>query len=169
MLDHRRVVRDTSGIVVSELKRNEDGIFQDIPARIREMYAYNCFMADYFHINIDEIGCGNCQVSLHIEYDKHSNHRNVVHGGVMTALADAVLGVTGASVGEVVVTASFSMDFIRNTKFDSDLRMVSHVKHHGRMTMVIVGEMYDEQDRLVATMMASMMNVGKVEGIPRNW
>lgn len=169
MLDHKHAVRDASGIVVSALERGADGNFKDIPARIREMYAYNCFMADYFHIHIDEVRCGSCQVSMHIDYAKHSNHRNVVHGGVMTALADAVLGVTGASVGEVVVTVSFSMDFIRNADFGSDLRMVSHVKHHGRATMVITGEMYDDQNRLVATMLASMMNVGKIEGIPRVW
>ena len=166
---HNSSVRDASGLVISALERDAAGIFKDIPARIREIYTYNCFMTDYFQIRIDEVRCGNCQVSMHIDHSKHANHRNLVHGGVMTALADSVLGVTGASVGEVVVTASFSMDFIRNTKFDSDLRMVSHVKHHGRMTMVIAGEMYDEQDRLVATMLASMMNVGKVEGIPRNW
>ena len=35
--------------------------------------------------------------------------------------------------------------------------------------MVIVGEMYDDHDRLLATMLASMMNVDKIEGIPREW
>ena len=147
----------------------ETGYFLDIPARIREIYKHNCFMSDFFHINIDEIHCGSAQVSLHIEHNKHANHRNVVHGGVLTALADSVLGVTGASVGEAVVTVSFSMNFISNTSFDGTVRMISHIKHHGRTTMVITGEMYDEQDRLIATMMTSMMNVDKIEGIPRKW
>jgi acyl-coenzyme A thioesterase PaaI-like protein len=80
-----------------------------------------------------------------------------------------VLGVTGASVGEAVVTVSFSMDFISNVNFDCNVRMVSHIRHHGRTTMVIVGEMYDDHDRLLATMLASMMNVDKIEGIPREW
>ena len=162
--------QNKTGFPPSNLPRDpETGYFLDIPARIREIYKHNCFMSDFFHINIDEIHCGSAQVSLHIEHNKHANHRNVVHGGVLTALADSVLGVTGASVGEAVVTVSFSMNFISNTSFDGTVRMISHIKHHGRTTMVITGEMYDEQDRLIATMMTSMMNVDKIEGIPRKW
>ena len=47
--------------------------------------------------------------------------------------------------------------------------MISNIKHHGRSTMVIVGEMYDNKNRLLATMMASMVNVDKIEGIPSKW
>ena len=163
-------VRHKPGFPPSKLPRDpETGYFLDIPARIREIYKHNCFMSDFFHISIDEIHCGSAQVSLHIEHKKHANHRNVVHGGVLTALADSVLGVTGASVGEAVVTVSFSMNFISNVSFDGTVRMISHIKHHGRTTMVITGEMYDENDRLLATMMTSMMNVDKIEGIPCKW
>ena len=152
-----------NGFPPSNLPRDpETGYFLDVPARIREIYKHNCFM-------IDEIYCGGAQVSLHIEHDKHANHRNVTHGGVLTALADSVLGVTGASVGEAVVTVNFSMDFISNVSMDGTVRMISNIKHHGRTTMVIVGEMYDNKNRLLATMMASMVNVDKIEGIPSKW
>jgi len=161
---------EPNGLVKSKLPKDPaTGYYLDIPARIREVYEYNCFMSDFFHIHIDEVHCGNCQVSLHIEHDKHANHRNVVHGGVLTALADSVLGVTGASVGEIVVTVSFTMNFIRNIDFDGTVKMISHVKHHGRTTMVIEGEMYDDKGRLMATMMTTMMNVGRFEGVPAKW
>ncbi len=154
----------------SQLARDpKTGNFLDVAARVREIYSTNRFMMDFMYINIDEIKCGNCTVSLKIDPERHANHRRVVHGGVLTALADAVLGVTGASVGEVVVTASFSMNFIRNIRMGETARMVSHVKHHGRTTMVIEGEMYDEENRLMATMLATMMNVDKFEGIPAKW
>ena len=106
-----------NGFPPSNLPRDpETGYFLDVPARIREIYKHNCFMSDFFHI------CGGAQVSLHIEHDKHANHRNVTHGGVLTALADSVLGVTGASVGEAVVTVNFSMDFISNVSMDGTNR-----------------------------------------------
>ena len=169
-MNEQKQAQPHNGFPPSTLPRDpETGYFLDIPARIREIYTHNCFMSDFFHIHIDEIYCGGAQVSLHIEHDKHANHRNVVHGGVLTALADSVLGVTGASVGEAVVTASFSMDFISNVSMDGIVRMISNVKHHGRSTMVIVGEMYDEKNRLLATMLASMVNVDKIDGIPRKW
>ena len=169
-MKEQETTQHKNGFPPSNLPRDpETGYFLDIPARIREIYKHNCFMSDYFHIHIDEIHCGSAQVSLYIEHDKHANHRNVVHGGALTALADSVLGVTGASVGEAVVTVSFSMNFISNTNFDGTVRMISKIKHHGKTTMVITGEMYDENDRLLATMMTSMMNVDKIEGIPRKW
>ena len=162
--------KQQTGFPESKLPRDpETGYFLDIPARIREIYKHNCFMSDFFHINIDEIHCGSAQVSLHVEHDKHSNHRNVVHGGALTALADSVLGVTGASVGETAVPVSFSMNFINNASFDGALRMISHIKHHGKTTMVIEGEMDDGGNQLLATILASMMNVDKIEGIPRTW
>ena len=162
--------KQQDGFPESKLPRDpETGNFLDIPARIREIYKHNCFMSDFFHVNIDEIHCGSAQVSLHVEHDKHSNHRDVVHGGALTALADSVLGVTGASVGETAVPVSFSMNFINNASFDGAVRMISHIRHHGKTTMVIEGEMYDGSNRLLATMLASMMNVDKIEGIPRTW
>ena len=145
------------------------GYYKDVAARVRELYSQNCFMMDFFHINIDEVHCGSCQVSLLIEHDKHSNHRNVVHGGVLTALADAVLGVTGASVGEKVITVSFSMNFIRNIEFGDTARMISQIKSYNPKSMIIEAEMYDSKNRLMATLSTTMFNVGRFEGIPSKW
>ena len=169
-MKEKEKIQSKTGFPPSNLPRDpETGYFLDVPARIREIYKHNCFMSDFFHISIDEIYCGGAQVSLHIEHDKHANHRSAVNGGVLTALAYSVLGVTGASVGEIVVTASFSMNFISNVSIDSTVRMISNIKHHGRSTMVIIGEMYDSRNRLLATMLASMVNVDKIEGIPGKW
>ena len=56
----------------------------EIVARIREIYVPNHFMSDYFHIDIDDIRCGKVTVSLLTDPRKHTNHREVLHGGVMT-------------------------------------------------------------------------------------
>ena len=85
------------------------------------------------------------------------------------AFADAVLTLTAASVGEIATPVSFSINFIQNVSFDSTVRMISEIRHHGRTTMVISGEMYDEKNRMLATMQATMMNKGKIEGVPREW
>ena len=71
---------------------------KDVPAYIRKMYGYNSFMTG-FGVSIDEICCGSAVVSIDIDPLKHFNHRGICHGGVLTALADSVLGVTGASAG----------------------------------------------------------------------
>ncbi len=141
----------------------------DIPAEVRRIYATNCFMKDYFHIDIDEIHCGSVTVSLLIIHDKHANHRNVVHGGVLTALADAVTGVTCASVGAMCVTVSSTINFIRNIDFGHRARVTSHITHHGHTMITITAQMFDDEDRLMADYVATMMIVGHFEGIPSKW
>ena len=126
----------------------------EIVARIREIYVPNHFMSDYFHIDIDDIRCGKVTVSLLTDPRKHTNHREVLHGGVMMALADSVTGVTGASVGAVVVTVSL---------------VKRHITHNGRTTIVIAAEMYDEDDKLMANILADMMIVDHFPEIPRKW
>ncbi len=141
----------------------------DIPSRIRQIYDGNHFMHDFFHVSIDEIRCGHVTVSLQTDPALHANHRGLVHGGVLAALADSVTGVTGASVGAAVVTVSMTMNFIRNTRPGERIRVVSRIVHRGRTTMVIEASMRDEDDRLMAEMMSTMMIVGHFPDIPERW
>lgn len=141
---------------------------QDVPAYIREMYKKNNFMTT-FGVCIDEVECGRAVVSLEIDPSKHFNHRGICHGGVLSALADSVLGVTGASVGAMVATLNFSMNFIRNVHEAGRVRVESRVRHAGRTTMVIEAEMYDSKNSLMATILTTMFIVGRFENIPQEW
>lgn len=142
---------------------------EEIVARIREIYGPNHFMMDYFRISIDEIHCGSVTVSLRTDPAKHCNHRGVIHGGVMAALADSVTGVTGASMGCMVVTVSMTLDYIRNITPGKKMSVTSHVKHCGHTTMSIAAELRDEDGRLMSNILASMMIIGHFPEIPRSW
>lgn len=137
--------------------------------KIRELYGTSRFRANFLPFQIDAIACGHCEISLKLEQATHADEHNEVHSGVLAAFADAVLTLTAASVGEIATPVSFSINFIQNVSFDSTVRMISEIRHHGRTTMVISGEMYDEKNRMLATMQATMMNKGKIEGVPREW
>lgn len=141
---------------------------KDVPAYIRKMYEGNYFMTN-FGINIEEIHCGSAVVSLDIVKEKHFNHRGVCHGGVLTALADAVLGVTGASVGEMVATMCENMNFIRPVSEEGRCYVKSHITHHGRTTMVIASRMYDKDGHTICTVSHTMYIIKSFEGIPREW
>ncbi len=142
---------------------------EDVPAYIQAVYRNNNFMAKFFDVCIDEIHCGGATVSLDIDPEKHMNHRGVVHGGVLTALADAVLGVTCASVGEKVATLNSNMNFIRNVNKPCKILVKSTIKHHGHTTMVVYAEMFNENDELMATVLNTMFVVDHFEEIPRKW
>ncbi len=141
---------------------------KDVPAYIRSMYVENNFMTT-FGVHIDEIKCGNVVVSIELDPDKHFNHRGICHGGVMLALADSVLGVTGASVGAAVATLNFSMNFIKGVHKPIKLFVRSRVKHHGHSTMVIEAEMADAENHLIGTILTTMFIVDRFEEIPSKW
>ena len=120
-------------------------------------------------IEIDEIHCGGATVKMPIDFDIHTNHWLGVHGGALAALADAVMGITGASVGEVVQTLSFNINFISNLPGTGMAIVKSQVKHHGQTTMVIMAEMTDEQGKLLAAITTTMFIAGHFNEIPREW
>lgn len=140
----------------------------DVAAHIKQIWSSSAFM-NLLKIEIDEIHCGGATVKMRIDFDIHTNHWLGVHGGALAALADAVMGITGASVGEVVQTLSFNINFISNLPGTGTAIVKSQVKHHGQTTMVIMAEMTDEQNNLLAVIPTTMFIAGHFNEIPREW
>lgn len=140
----------------------------DVAAHIKQIWSSSAFM-NLLKIEIDEIHCGGATVKMPIDFDIHTNHWLGVHGGALAALADAVMGITGASVGEVVQTLSFNINFISNLPGTGTAIVKSQVKHHGQTTMVIMAEMTDEQNNLLAAITMTMFIAGYFNEIPREW
>ena len=140
----------------------------DVAAHIKQIWSSSAFM-NLLKIEIDEIHCGGATVKMPIDFDIHTNHWLGVHGGALAALADAVMGITGASVGEVVQTLSFNINFISNLPGTGTAIVKSQVKHHGQTTMVIMAEMTDEQNNLLAAITTTTFIAGYFNEIPREW
>ena len=140
----------------------------DVAAHIKQIWSSSAFM-NLLKIEIDEIHCGGATVKMPIDFDIHTNHWLGVHGGALAALADAVMGITGASVGEVVQTLSFNINFISNLPGTGTAIVKSQVKHHGQTTMVIMAEMTDEQNNLLTAITTTMFIAGYFNEIPREW
>lgn len=140
----------------------------NVEEHIRQIWSGSAFM-QLLKINIDEVHCGGATVSMPIDFDIHTNHWLGVHGGALAALADSVTGITGASVGEVVQTLSFNINFISNLPGTGTAIVASQIKHHGQTTMVITAEMTDEQHNLLATITTTMFIAGHFNEIPKEW
>lgn len=140
----------------------------DAAAHIKQIWSSSAFM-NLLKIEIDEIHCGGATVKMPIDFDIHTNHWLGVHGGALAALADAVMGITGASVGEVVQTLNFNINFISNLPGTGTVIVKSQIKHHGQTTMVIAAEMTDEQGKLLAVITTTMFIAGHFNEIPREW
>ena len=127
----------------------------DVAVHIKQIWSSSAFM-NLLKIEIDEIHCGGATVKMPIDFDIHTNHWLGVHGVALASLAVAVMVITGASVGEVVQTLSFNINFISNLPGTGTAIVKSQVKHHGQTTMVIMAEMTDEQNNLLADITRSL-------------
>ena len=78
------------------------------------------------------------------------NPQGVAHGSLLFALCDCVTGVATASTGRTMLTQSASIHFLRPGR-GGKLLARSRLIKNGRNTALCVGEVFDEQDRLLVT------------------
>ena len=116
----------------------------DVAAHIKQIWSSSAFM-NLLKVEIDEIHCGGATVKMPIDFDIHTNHWLVVQ------------------------TLSFNINFISNLPGTGTAIVKSQVKHHGQTTMVIMAEMTDEQNNLLAAITTTMFIAGHFNEIPREW
>ena len=90
--------------------------------------------------------------------DDMANHSGVVHGGMISTLADSAMGRSLRTLSPGVVRAmSFylKLNFINAAKVGETLRATGHVIHAGRRTAVAECRVEGSDGRLVATASAT--------------
>ena len=106
----------------------------------------------------------------HIEYlmkveEKHLALPDVVHGGAIAGLMDAVLSVAAFSAvaGDSmnVATVEFKINYLKAVRKPGILKGIGKVLKKGRKVMVTNGEIFDENDSLVATGTGTIMAIQK--------
>lgn len=93
---------------------------------------------------------------------QHWNIFGIVHGGVAATLLDDCVGIAGeiAHGGGRVTTSSMSLEFVRAMRGER-FRVHSEITHVGGHMVTGIGEIYDEEERLCATCMASYIVHGE--------
>jgi uncharacterized protein (TIGR00369 family) len=101
---------------------------------------------------------GQAEYRMVIE-DAHLSSPGTAHGGVLAGLLDAVLGAAALTqaftVGELVSTVEFKINYFRPVHLGDELRAVAQVEHAGKSIMVVSGTIYrqgtgDGEDSAVA-------------------
>ena len=98
-------------------------------------------------MNFKIIEHGLIHYYLKIE-DKHLATPNAAHGGVISALMDALLGVTGLSAVEkenkVVSTIEFKINFLSPALLNDQLIGIGKLEQKGNRLLVISGDIICE-------------------------
>lgn len=118
---------------------------EQFKAYMNEAGGFNRY--NHIHFTVIEEGYCECEVELTRE---SLNPQGVAHGSLVFALCDCVTGVATASTGRGMLTQSADIHYLRpgtGKKLTARSRLVKN----GRSTALCVGEVFDEQERLVAT------------------
>ena len=92
---------------------------------------------------------GYCEAE--VEITKNSmNPQGVVHGSLLFALCDLVTGMAAATTGRSMLTQAAHIHYLRPGT-GQKLTAKSRMLHNGRQTALCIGEVYDEQGRLIVT------------------
>lgn len=86
--------------------------------------------------------------------DNSLNPYKIVHGGLIFTLGDTVMGVHARSLSKRAVTLNASIDFLRPGR-SGNLTAKSKIIKNGKTICVLIADIYDDENTLIATMRSS--------------
>lgn len=99
--------------------------------------------------------------------DRHTNVYGMVHGGAMYTLADTTTGFAARTYGGRVVTLNGSMNYLTGSPDTTKIFCDGRVVRHGRKTIVVSAEVYDEFGTLMANGSYTLYVLGEDQGFDR--
>ena len=112
---------------------------------------------EWLGLKLVETGEGTAVVEM-ATTENMANHSGVVHGGMISTLADSAMGRSLRTLSLGVVRAmsfDLKLNFINAAKVGETLRATGHVIHAGRRTVVAECRVDGSDGRLVATASAT--------------
>jgi len=84
----------------------------------------------------------------------------VIHGGALAGFMDAIIGVAALSItsekGKAVSTVEFKINYLRPIYLDDELKGLGTVLSEGKRIIVAKGEIYNQNEELVAISTATL-------------
>lgn len=129
---------------------------------LSRVYDHNSFVR-LLEMSIVEMGEGEAVLTMPVDPAKHTNLYHALHGGALASLADTVMGVACATLGNRVVTIDMNINFIKSAGKGDTVCATAKVIHAGRQTMVVESEMRDGGGSLLGKARGTFMVIGRFE------
>jgi uncharacterized protein (TIGR00369 family) len=141
---------------------NFDAQDPDYEARVRASFARQGVMEN-IRARLARVAPGEVEIELAFRADLTQQH-GYLHAGIVTTIADSACGYAAMSLappGGEVLSVEFKINLLSPAVGESFVAR-ANVKRSGRSITVCAGDVFalrDGQEKLVATMLATMMNV----------
>ena len=114
-------------------------------------------------LNADIVPTENGGVRLELEVkSQHSNCYNILHGGVMTTMADTAMGAACFQRNKKVVTVSMTTEFMHAVKIGTKIFTDTKILHDGNQIMICDCRIVDAAGNLYAKANATFFVIEKV-------
>ena len=104
-------------------------------------------------------GCARLELEVK---PHHSNPYGILHGGVLTTMADTAMGAACLMKNKKVVTVSMTLEFMHAVPMGSKIITDAKILHEGRQIFICECNLTDEEGTLYAKAHATFFAISKL-------
>lgn len=144
------------------MKVRAEGVAEELRDFVQKTIPKDPFL-DFLDCELWELQAGKSRFRLYIDETKLTNYRGTVHGGVLGAFSDIVMGWACRAYGYILVTISLHCNYVRPVPKNTYLYGEGRVIHKGKKTMVTECEFRNEEGALVLKGQGSFFIIKKLD------
>ena len=144
------------------MKVCEEGIAPELKDFVAKTMPRDPFL-DFMGCELLALEGGRSRFRIYVDEKTHINRRGTVHGGVLGAFSDIVMGWACRAYGYILVTISLHCNYIRPVQKNTYLYGEGRVIHKGKKTMVTECEFRDEEGTLIVKGQGSFFVIKKLD------
>lgn len=116
---------------------------------------------DYLGAEIIPTDDGCARLELEVK-PHHSNPYGILHGGVMTTMADTAMGAACLMKNKKVVTVSMTLEFMHAVPMNTRIITDAKILHEGHHIFICECNLIDEEKNLYAKAHATFYAISKL-------
>ena len=106
-----------------------------------------------------EDGCARLELDVK---PHHSNPYNILHGGVLTTMADTAMGAACLMKNKKVVTVSMTLEFMHAVPMNSRIITDAKILHEGRHIFICECNLIDSENKIYAKAHATFFAISNL-------
>ena len=123
-------------------------------------FCHDNSVIDYLGVDIVPTSDGGARLELEVE-EQHSNPYNILHGGVLTTMADTAMGAACLMRNKKVVTVSLTLEFMHPVHLGTRIVTDAKVINEGRQILICECNLLDSNGKLFAKAHATFFAIAK--------
>lgn len=123
-------------------------------------FCHDNAIIDFLQVEIVPTADGCARLELDVK-NFHSNPYGILHGGVLTTMADTAMGAACLMTNKKVVTVSITLEFMHAVPMGTRIITDAKILHEGRQILICECELKDTEEKIYAKAHATFFAISK--------